>query len=333
MKSRKSIEDPKRMAPKAEESIPRGTPLKRLRAWVPGVLFIATCLSTFFVGGSLQGEFSWKAGLWYASAIMGILLIHEMGHYLSARYHDVEASLPYFIPIPVPPVGTFGAVIVMRKPPETREALLDIGVSGPLSGLCIALVVCFVGLCWSEVRPLSTLRPGEMIEGNSLLYVLLKKLAHPEASPTDDILLHPVAWAGWLGLFVTSLNLLPVGQLDGGHVIYALFGERRHRLVARVVHWLILFLGLIGLVCNLIFISDSAVDAVREAGWLAWVTRGTGLLVWFVWAIVLKFVGGKHPPVVVGERPLSPTRRTLGWIALVVLVLTFTPVVLSPLPS
>jgi membrane-associated protease RseP (regulator of RpoE activity) len=272
-------------------------------------------------------------GVLYASAIMGILLIHEMGHYVTARYHGVEASLPYFIPMPVPPVGTFGAVILMRKPPKTREALLDIGVSGPLAGLCIALVVCFVGLRWSEVRPLSTLQPGEMIEGNSLVYALLKKLAHPEAGPSDDILLHPVAWAGWLGIFVTSLNLLPVGQLDGGHVIYALFGEHRHRWVARVVHWLILFLGLMGLLCNLILASDTVVDALREMGWLALVTRGTGLLVWLVWAIVLKVVGGRHPPVIVGEPPLSPTRRILGWIAIAVLVLTFTPIVLSPLPS
>ncbi len=321
------------MAPKAEVLAPPGTVPKRRGAFVPGVLFVATCFSTFFVGGDLQGEFSWKAGLLYASAIMGILLIHEMGHYLTARRHGVPSSLPYFIPMPVPPVGTFGAVILMRKPPESREALLDIGVSGPLAGLCIALLVCFVGLCWSEVRPLASLEPGEMIEGNSLLYMLLKKLAHPEASSADDILLHPVAWAGWLGLFVTSLNLLPVGQLDGGHVIFALFGERRHRLVARVVHRAILFLGLIGLLCNLTLLSDVAVDALRAAGWLAWITRGSGLLVWLVWAIVLKVVGGKHPPVVVGERPLSPTRRALGWIAIAVLILTFTPVVLSPLPS
>jgi membrane-associated protease RseP (regulator of RpoE activity) len=321
------------MAPKAEELLHSGTLLVRLGAWVPGILFVATCLSTFYVGGDLQGMFSWKAGVLYASAIMGILLLHEMGHYVTARYHGVEASLPYFIPIPVQPVGTFGAVILMRKPPETREALLDIGVSGPLAGLCIALVVCFVGLSWSEVRPLSTLEPGDMIEGNSLVYALLKKLAHPEATPTDDILLHPVAWAGWLGIFVTSLNLLPVGQLDGGHVIYAMFGERRHRWVARVVHLVILFLGLIGLACTIVLLSDDAVNVLREVGWLAGVTRGTGLLVWLVWAIVLKIVGGRHPPVVVGERPLSPTRRTLGWIAILVLVLTFTPFVLSPLPS
>jgi Zn-dependent protease len=318
---------------KSEELSASGKITARLRAWAPGVLFVATCLSTFFVGGDLQGEFSWKTGLLYASAIMGILVVHEMGHYLTARHHGVEASLPYFIPIPVPPVGTFGAVILMRKPPEKREALLDIGVSGPLAGLCITVLVCFIGLCWSEVRPLSTLQPGEMIEGNSILYMLLKRLAHPEAGPTDDILLHPMAWAGWLGIFVTSLNLLPVGQLDGGHVVYALLGERRHRQVARVAHGAILFLGLIGLLCDLILLSDPAVAALREAGWLAWVTRGTGLLVWLVWAILLKFVGGKHPQVTVGEHPLSPARQVLGWIAIVALVITFTPVVLSPLPS
>ena len=120
---------------------------------------------------------------------MGILLVHEMGHYLASRYHRVDASLPYFIPFPLPPVGTFGAIIRMKSPPRTRGPMLDIGYAGPLAGLVVTIIVCFVGLRLSPVVPLSGLPEGSFMEGNSLLYLALKKLAHPEMGPGDDVFL------------------------------------------------------------------------------------------------------------------------------------------------
>jgi membrane-associated protease RseP (regulator of RpoE activity) len=302
---------------------------------LPALLFLATCGTTFFAGGLTSSEdgaaFDPVAGAVFAASIMGILLIHEMGHFLAARAHRVNASLPYFLPIPLPPVGTFGAVIRMREPPRTRKALLDIGMSGPLLGLVAAAAVCFVGLLLSEVRTLADLPEGTVMEGNSLLYLLLKHLAHPTLGPSDDVLMHPMAWAGWLGLLVTALNLLPAGQLDGGHVVYALFGERVHTRVARITHALVFVMGLTGLGCQLLLLYGPAQPALEANGLLPWVLRGSGMLVWLVWTVLLRFVGGRHPPAGEDVAPLPPLRRVLGLLALVVLVLTFTPSIWSPL--
>lgn len=300
------------------------------------MLFAATCATTFFAGG-LGGEeqivFLPGDGLLYAASIMGILLIHEMGHFLAARRHRVDASLPYFIPAPFPPIGTFGAVIRMRTPPRTRVSLLDIGAAGPLAGMVVAVVVCFVGLELSEVRPLAALPEHAILEGNSLVYLALKKLAHPGLGPGDDVFLHPVAWAGWLGLLVTSLNLLPAGQLDGGHILYALAGPARHRRVARAVHLAVFGMGIAGLACQMMLLHGPTTSALEEAGLLGVVLRGTGMIVWLVWAVLLYFVGGEHPPVenqAEFDQPLPRARRVAGVVSLLVLVITFTPVVWSP---
>jgi len=271
-----------------------------------------------------------NSGLVYSVSIMGILLVHEMGHYLAARWHRVDASLPYFIPIPFEPIGTFGAVIRMRKPPDTRTSLLDIGCAGPLAGLVVAVVVCYIGLRLSTVLPLDTLPRGSIMEGNSLLYLLLKWLAHPEMGPADDVFLHPVAWAGWLGLLVTSLNLLPAGQLDGGHVVYAMAGPRRHLKVAKIVHVMVFCMGMIGLACQLLILSGPITNALRDAGLLPLILRGAGMLPWLFWTVLLRFVGGKHPPVEDLQKPLSRGRVITGWVTLAVIVLTFTPSILSP---
>jgi len=304
------------------------------RWWLHGLLFFATCATTFFVGGLSSGNpeifFSPVSGVMYSAAIMGILLVHEMGHFTASRLHRVDASLPYFIPFPLPPIGTFGAFIRMRKPPRTRGAMLDIGYAGPLAGLVVTIVVCLVGLRMSEVVPLSQLPEGSFMEGNSLLYLALKKLAHPEMGPGDDVFLHPVAWAGWLGIIVTSLNLIPAGQLDGGHVLYGLFGPKIHSRVARVFHFLVFFMGLIGLVCQMALYHGPTVAALREAGFLDIVLRGSGMFFWLVWAILLKYVGGEHPPVEDPGIPLSTGRKVTGFATLAVFVITFTPVFLSP---
>ncbi len=254
-------------------------PQQKQKIWLHGLLFAATCGTTFFAGGFFSGDpeiaFSVEAGFLFSIAIMGILVTHEMAHYIAARRHRVEASLPYFIPVPLPPIGTFGAVIRMRKPPSTRASLLDIGSSGPLAGLLVTIVVCFVGLKLSEIRPLAELPKGAWMEGNSLLYLALKKIAHPEMGPDFDVWLHPVAWAGWLGILVTSLNLLPAGQLDGGHVLYSLTGPRRHAKIGKYVHITIFSMGLVGLICNLLVLHGPTMQALKDIGLAHWVVRGT----------------------------------------------------------
>lgn len=315
--------------PAAADSPPLPT-----RWWLHSLLFFATCATTFFVGGLSSGDpavfFSPLSGIMYSASIMGILLVHEMGHFTASRLHRVDASLPYFIPFPLPPIGTFGAFIRMRRPPRTRGSMLDIGYAGPLAGLVVTIVVCLIGLRLSEVVPLAQLPEESFMEGNSLLYLALKKLAHPEMGPGDDVFLHPIAWAGWLGIIVTSLNLIPAGQLDGGHVLYGLFGPKIHSKVAKVFHALVFLMGLIGLGCQLILHHGPSVAGLRESGFLAIVQRGSGMFFWLVWAILLKYVGGEHPPVEDPGVPLSTGRKVVGFATLVVFVVTFTPVFLSP---
>lgn len=299
------------------------------------LLFVLTCATTWLAGAWSAGGpgLDAAAGGMFAAAIMSILLIHEMGHYLAARRHRVEASLPYFLPAPFPPVGTFGAVIRMREPPRSRSALLDIGMWGPLAGLLPALLACLVGLRLSPLVEMSDLPKGAMLEGNSLLYLGLKRLAHPGMGPSQDVLLHPLAWAGWLGLLVTSLNLLPAGQLDGGHVAYALFGPDTHRRLSRIVHLGVFVLGLLGLVCELVPVFDGAAAFAREHGWLPWLRWGSGMLPWLVWTVLLRFVGGRHPAVSdADDAAPSPARRRLGLMTLALFALTFTPSLWSPLP-
>lgn len=300
------------------------------RLWLHGLLFFATCATTFSAG-YLNGrqDAAVLDGLMYMLAIMGILGVHEMGHFAAARFHRVDASLPFFIPMPLPPIGTFGAVIRMRKPPDTRAALLDIGAAGPLAGLLVAIPVCFIGLELSPVQPLADLPDHAILEGNSLIYLLLKYLAHPGMGPGDDVFLHPLAWAGWIGLLVTSLNLLPAGQLDGGHILYGLLGPKAHARVARAVRLGVLSLGTCGLVCTLLMLYDPAVEWIKDHGLQGAALRGSGMLGWLVWAVLLRFVGRKHPPVNDERAPLSTGRKAIAWLSLVLLLLTFMPVFVS----
>ena len=322
----------------ADEESPDGSaspgPLHRL--WLHLMLFLATCATTFFAGaqfGATAGEaYSLRAGMMFSGAIMSILLVHEMGHFFAARLHGVAASLPFFIPVPFPPIGTLGAVIRMPRPPRSRSALLDIGYAGPLAGLIVALGVCLVGLRLSEVHPITSMGEETWVEGNSLLYLLLKWLVHPEMKPHEDVFLHPLAWAGWLGLLVTSMNLLPIGQLDGGHVLYALWGPAVHRRVARIVRGVVWLMGATGIACQVLVLVPGLRAGVEQSPLLPWILRGTGMVPWVFWALILQWIRIDHPPV--NEEtaiPLSPTRRTLAIITLAVLVLTITPSLGRPL--
>ncbi len=245
----------------------------------------------------------------YSVTLMSILTAHEMGHYLMARRHGTPVSLPYFLPgPPFLSFGTFGAFIRMEHTARDREALIDIGLGGPLAGLAVALPALALGLWLSELQPVAALRGG-LFEGNSLLYMLMKRLVVGEVPPGYDVTLHPVAFAGWMGLLVTSLNLFPIGQLDGGHVAHALLGPRIADPLARATYG-----GLLAL-----------------AVWLA-VTET--LFVWVVWAGLIGFIGLGHPPTEKRSvRPLGWTRRALGALGLALFALTFTPVPLSDEPS
>jgi membrane-associated protease RseP (regulator of RpoE activity) len=288
--------------------------LSRYRPWSQGetllpkrrvpvlhlLLFFATLVTTCMAGAFQQGANPFTnpvtllSGLPFAATLMAILLFHEMGHYLLARVHGVRASLPYFIPGPPFFVGTFGAFIRMKSPPANRRALFDVGAAGPWAGVILAIPAVILGLSLSEVRPLSPTEGG-IILGDSLLFSALTYLVLGVSADDVSIILHPVALAGWFGLFVTFLNLLPVGQLDGGHVTYSLFG-RTHRWISRVALVAILLLGF--------------------QGWQGW----------FVWAVLLSLLGIDHPPTLDLFSSLDLRRKLYGWCTVGLFALTFIPV-------
>lgn len=263
---------------------------KRSRLRLHVLLFLLTIGSTFLVGlGNGIAD-----AIWYSGGLMTILLFHEMGHYLTARRYRIDASLPYFIPLPLPPFGTMGAVIKMGGTIPNRRALFDVGAAGPFAGLVVILPAILAGLSMSQVVRLDELDVGSISLGDSLLFRLLAYLVFGPLADGQDILLHPLAFAGWVGLLITAINLLPVGQLDGGHILYALF-HKHSRQVARIVY--AFFVG----ICLFFYFG------------------------WFLLLILLA-IFRNHPPTANDTLPLDPGRRFLGLLALVLFVLALTPV-------
>jgi membrane-associated protease RseP (regulator of RpoE activity) len=223
------------------------------RTLVPALLFLATVASTLYVGRAFVDAYAAEVlvdmsptgtildGWPYALPLMLILLCHEMGHYLAARVHGVPVTLPYFIPIPFF-FGTFGAVIRTRGRIRSRNALMDVGAAGPLAGMIVAVPCMVLGLHLSAVQPLP--EGPYQLEGQSLLYLLLKRLVLGPIPAGSDVFLHPLAWAAWIGFLVTMINLIPVGQLDGGHVGFALLG-RWHDTLSRWAHRILVVLGVL----------------------------------------------------------------------------------------
>ncbi len=262
-------------------------------------LFILTLFSTLIAGALQTGidllkepEKIYK-GLPFALTLMAILLGHEFSHYFASRKHNTKATLPYFIPAPTI-IGTFGAFIKMKSPIVTRKALVDIGASGPIAGFIISVIVSIIGLSLSKVVTIRETK-GALSLGDSLLFSFLSNIILHYQTGSQDILLHPVAFAGWIGLFVTSLNLIPVGQLDGGHIAYALLGEKHAHL------------------------SKLLVAVMVSLGLFLW--EG-----WAIWAVLLLILRLRHPPVLYWEVPLDYKRKLIGWFALLIFVLTFIPV-------
>jgi membrane-associated protease RseP (regulator of RpoE activity) len=231
-------------------------------------------------------------GLPFSLTLLLILLTHELSHYFMSRRHNVSATLPYFIPAPSI-IGTFGAVIKMKPPIPDRRSLIDIGASGPIGGFIVAVIAAVIGLSLSEAKPSGELQGG-LAFGTSILFDFLSKIILHVDPEKYDILLHPVAFAGWIGLLVTSLNLLPIGQLDGGHITYALLGEKHA------------------------WISKGMIPVLILLGIIFW----TG---WIVWAVIMIFLGYRHPPVVYPWIQLDRKRKIIGWVALAIFILTFTP--------
>jgi membrane-associated protease RseP (regulator of RpoE activity) len=235
---------------------------------------------------------------------MLILFSHEMGHYVVARRNNVDVSPPYFIPAPFPSIffiGTFGAFIRMRSPARTRRVMFDIGAAGPWAGVVPAVIAVAIGLKLSDVAALDTTGGGLQL-GNSILFWALSYAVLGVDPNSVNVNLHPIAFAGWIGLLVTTLNLLPVGQLDGGHVIYALFG-RWHRTIARLF---IVF-------CVMMVVVPLSMGSAYWGGWLFWV-------------VFLFFLGLGHPATVDADTPLDPRRRALAWATIALFVVTFSPV-------
>jgi membrane-associated protease RseP (regulator of RpoE activity) len=252
------------------------------------------------------------------------LLTHEFAHYVFARRHRVNASLPLFIPLPlITPFGTMGAVILMRDRIKSKNALLDIGASGPLAGMLVAIPVILYGLAHSEVHQGAT--GGEQL-GESLFYRLMERIALGHIPDGSDVVLGPVAFAGWAGLLVTMLNLLPVGQLDGGHIAYALFGPRQNKY-SNILRFSLLALVPINFVWQLVrtFRAGLSMQTLTTA-----VSASMPWLGWFLILTLLhRMSGGAHPPTEPGA--LSPVRRVIAIGSLVLFVLLFmrTPLMIN----
>ena len=310
-------------------------PARRPRLFVHAGLFLATFLTTTAAGalyvhgqrGGGVGEIRPIAdGLSYSLPLMLILLCHELGHYVVARLHRVDASLPYFIPLPPSfGLGTMGAVIGMKNVTSNRKKLIDIGAAGPLAGLCVAIPVIWYGLAHSQVSPLVA---GGQQEGNSILYALLKHAVKGAWLPDGqrDVFLHPTAWAGWAGLLVTMINLLPIGQLDGGHIATAYFGNRYNDF-ARRLHRL-LPLGAIAVFAWVHHVVRAEAGPGLDPMIATSIAAGAALP-WLVWSLLVSILrrasgGMNHPPV--DDTPLPASRKLLFWVMVVVFVGVFMPV-------
>jgi membrane-associated protease RseP (regulator of RpoE activity) len=305
--------------------------------WVNLVLFIFTVFSVVFAGAlysyhgtdpksfmdlllSVLGNL--PAGIPFAVSLLAILLAHEFGHYIAGRLHKTHVTLPYFIPLPISPFGTMGAFIQLKEPPRNKRYLLDIGLAGPLAGLVVAIPVLLYGLSISKVAPINLADgQGIQLEGNSLLYLMAKFVVFGKLLPAPvtfgglpawmywvryfftskplplgglDVIISPVAWAGWAGLLVTALNLIPAGQLDGGHILYVLLGKRARILWPFILGALVL---------------------------LGFVWSG-----WWLWALLIFFLGRIYAEPLDQITQLDPRRKALAILGVIVFLLVFTPV-------
>ncbi len=293
----------------AQSARPSAPGMRRHRGWkLAAVLFVLTCLSTLWSGSFSRSRLEltpwinwgvadvvmvlvshWDYGAQYTLAIMSILLAHELGHFFTAMKHRVPASLPYFIPMPFSPFGTMGAVILMQGRQADRRQLFDVGLAGPLAGL----VVCVPVLIWGVEQAHADYQPAIVFHHPLLLQVLIQWL-RPELAG-EPLVMNPLLMAGWLGLLITGLNMLPISQLDGGHVCYALLGHRSYWVARALFAAAVIFMIL------------------------------TQRYFWMMLLILLLLLGVKHPPTRNDQAPLGSLRQALGWASLLIPVVCFNP--------
>lgn len=388
------------MEPSTTTATAAGTPSgHKDRYWLHLLLFVATFASTIYVGGMMAGrqliydEVGWWAyvldGLRYGASLLGFLTVHEFGHYFAARKHRISTTLPYYIPLPISLIGTLGAVIRIREPIPSERKLFDVGAAGPLAGFVVALGILIWALATlpdpsylmsqpghAEIKafieqygrfPEQLLSPTEenpallvVAFGDTLLFSALASL-FPNVPPDYEMIHYPYLMAGWLGLFFTALNLLPVGQLDGGHITYALLGRKWHGRVARLFLLLLLLSGSLGFIVEaqpylaswhpllgpgtwfvlaaiLYFFLNRVFDGEERlvvSGLLVligltalgvvleWPAARYGYSAWFIWSLLIIYlIRIDHPPVLYRE-PLTPTRRWLGYLSMAIFVLCF----------
>ena len=301
------------MDPSEEQRFPPGMapasrPAKTDRPLLHLALFLATVATTMVAGALFHVEnappseqwqsivmnpTTWLMGLPYALSVLTILLAHEMGHYLACRYYQIPASLPYFLP-GLPILGTFGAFIRIRGPIPSRKALFDVGIAGPLAGFAVALPFILYGMSRSHIGNASDVGGSDFLLGFPLLFLGVIRWFFPHLPEGAILNLSPYLSAAWVGMLATSLNLLPAGQLDGGHICYAI-SRRFHARMSRATLVGVILLG-----------------ALHRA--------------WLVWAVALLFLGERHPPLLDESEPLSPGRRALAVVALVIFLLSFMPI-------
>ena len=284
--------------------------------WMNIILFLLTVVTTLIMGAAQAGvdfierpEILWKQpmeiimnGGPFSISLLAILLFHEFGHYTASRIHGVKVTLPYFIPFPTI-IGTMGAVIRLKSPFISRKQLFDVGAAGPLAGMVIAIIVTIWGMKNStfipDTKDISGLMFLDGSLGKSLLYSFITWLSQPSPPPGYIAMLNPVAFAGWVGFLVTMLNLLPIGQLDGGHIIYAMFGKLQHKVAYFIL------MALVAL----------------SFWWMGWI----------IWAFLgFIFIKAKHPPTILDEIPLDKKRMALGYLCIIVFILCFMPI---PFPN
>lgn len=300
--------------------VPQQRTVKKSRVWINILLFVLTIGTTMMAGALLLGKdiFVDISNIWYgwrySFAVLFILTSHEMGHYLAARYHGMRVTLPFYIPLPLPGFnfGTLGAFIKIKSPIPNRRALLDVGAAGPLAGFVASLVFLIIGYSrlpdFSGIKAyVEQIHPWDMhgqginlVLGKSLLFSLFNDLLASGRLPMNEVYHFPFIFAGWIGLLVTAINLIPIGQLDGGHILYALIG-RKARLAGLLSFSLLLLLNFVLIIRYLSFV------------WVLWIL------------LIFLLIGFRHPPTLQEEITLTPGRRSVGWLSLALFLLCFTP--------
>lgn len=288
------------------EPIEKAAMEKRVKPWINWLLLGLTIITTTFVGAAHEGVSliqepgRFVVGLPYSIGLLAILGVHELGHFFAAKRHGMNVTPPYFIPVPFA-LGTFGAFIKMKSPSENRRALFDVAVAGPLAGLVITIPALLIGLHSSEVIHRGSGVLGSPLTsasaGSSVLFAILAKLSVGTGLMEGDVLrLSPLAFAGWLGLLVTALNLLPIGQLDGGHIARAMFGDQVGRIISTIAMWTLALLA--------VFVWPSLM----------------------IWAIIVFFIAGRSTPPLNDITPLTRRRKGLGYVTFAILALILVPV-------